>query len=144
MLDLNDDELRQAARVLDSYNRQLESLTRQVKLLQATRDETARSFRALDALSKAEKGDEIMVPVGASTYITVQVTGKDAVVGIGNGIAVEKSLDDAQSYLQAQGDEITKALDEAVKAMQEVQGYTQELAEAIQQEYRGRQSQGVQ
>ncbi|AGI48537.1 prefoldin, archaeal alpha subunit/eukaryotic subunit 5 [Thermoplasmatales archaeon BRNA1] len=144
MLELNDEELRQAARALDSYNKQLETLSRQVKLLQATRDEAARAFRALSALKDAKEGDEIMVPVGASTYITVKVTGKNAVVGVGNGVAVEKSLDDAQAYMQSQGDEITSALNEAVSAMQEVQSYTQELADAIQQEYRQRQANGVQ
>jgi len=144
VLELNDDELRQAAKVLESYERQLENLSRQIKLLQATRDEAARSFRALGALADAKEGDEIMVPVGASTYVTVRVTGRNAVVGIGSGVAVERSMQEAQEFMKKQSDDITSAMNEAYAAMQEIQGYAQELTDAVQQEYRSRQARNTQ
>mgnify|MGYP001836831208 CR=1 FL=1 len=54
---MNDEELRQAARTLDSYNQQLENISRQIRLLQASRDETVRASRTLEALADAKEGD---------------------------------------------------------------------------------------
>ena len=66
---MNDEELRSAARALETYNAQLENISRQVNLLRATRDETYRAGRALHALAEAKEGDEILVPVGASAFV---------------------------------------------------------------------------
>lgn len=132
---MNDDELRTAARALETYNAQLESLSRQVNLLRATREETFRAGRALEAIAKAKVGEEILVPVGASAFVRVTVTGKDALTGIGNGITIERPPAEAAAKMDADRAEVEAALQEAVKTMQEIQSYVQELSAAIQQEY---------
>ena len=50
-------------RTLDSYNAQLETLNRQVRLLQSSRDEAVRASRSIEALSDAKPGDEVMILV---------------------------------------------------------------------------------
>jgi len=136
---MNDDELRQAMSALDNYQEQLEAITRQVRLLQASRDETVRAQRTFQALAAAKPGDEILVPVGASSFVNVLVTDhQKAVVGIGNKVSVEKSLADASQFMDTTGQEIAEALNKAIAAMQEVQEYTQELAAAVQDEYQAR------
>ncbi len=138
---MNDEELRTAGRALESYNAQLESLSRQMNLLRATRDETYRAGRALHALADAKVGDEILVPVGASAFVRVTVTGKDALCGIGNGISIDKPAAEAAEKMDADRSEVEKAIQEAAKTIQEIQGYVQELSAAVQQEYARRQQQ---
>ena len=136
---MNDEELREAARTLDSYNEQLETISRQIRILQSSRDDNARAIRTIDALAKAKEGDEIMIPIGASSFVTVKVTAKkSAVVGIGNRVSVEKDYDDTKEYLMQSGSEIQGALERALGALQEVQQYTEQLAAAVQNEYRQR------
>ena len=141
---MNDEELRSAARALETYNAQLENISRQVSLLRATRDETYRAGRALHALAEAKEGDEILVPVGASAFVRVKVTGKDAVCGIGNGISIEKPVLEAADKMDNDRSEVENALKEAIETMQEIQGYVKELSAAVQQEYAQRQAQARQ
>ena len=143
---MNDEELRQAARTLDSYNQQLENIPRQIRLLQASRDETVRASRTLEALADAKEGDEVLIPIGASSFVTVKVTDKKtAVVGIGNKISVDKEYSDAKDFMDRNSAEISDAIQKSVAAMQEIQQYTEDLAAAVQDEYRKRrmQQQGV-
>ena len=143
---MNDEELRQAARTLDSYNQQLENISRQIRLLQASRDETVRASRTLEALAHAKEGDEVLIPIGASSFVTVKVTDKKtAVVGIGNKISVDKEYSDAKDFMDRNSAEISDAIQKSVAAMQEIQQYTEDLAAAVQDEYRKRrmQQQGV-
>jgi len=145
-LKMNDEELRQAARTLDSYNQQLENISRQIRLLQASRDETVRASRTLEALADAKEGDEVLIPIGASSFVTVKVTDKKtAVVGIGNKISVDKEYSDAKDFMDRNSAEISDAIQKSVAAMQEIQQYTEDLAAAVQDEYRKRrmQQQGV-
>ncbi len=136
---MNDEELRQAARTLDSYNQQLENISRQIRLLQATRDETSRAGRTLEALAEANEGDEVLIPIGASSFVTVKVTGKkSAVVGIGNKISVEKDYSAAKEFMDKNTEELNEAVQKSAAAMQEIQQYTEELAAAVQEEYRRR------
>ena len=136
---MNDEELRSAARALETYNAQLENISRQVNLLRATRDETYRAGKALRALSEAKEGDEILVPVGASAFVRVVVTGKDAVTGIGNGISIERPVAEAADKMDNDRTEVENALKDAIGTMQEIQGYVKELRDAVQQEYAQRQ-----
>ena len=143
---MNDEELRQAARTLDSYNQQRENISRQIRLLQASRDETVRASRTLEALADAKEGDEVLIPIGASSFVTVKVTDKKtAVVGIGNKISVDKEYSDAKDFMDRNSAEISDAIQKSVAAMQEIQQYTEDLAAAVQDEYRKRrmQQQGV-
>ena len=139
---MNDEELRQAARTLDSYNQQLENISRQIRLLQASRDETVRASRTLEALADAKEGDEVLIPIGASSFVTVKVTDKKtAVVGIGNKISVDKEYSDAKDFMDRNSAEISDAIQKSVAAMQEIQQYTEDLAAAVQDEYRKRRMQ---
>ena len=84
---MNDEELRQAMQALESYNKQLEGITRQARILQNTRDETTRASRTVQALVDAKPGDEILIPVGGSCLVTVQVSEKKkAIIGVGSKI----------------------------------------------------------
>jgi len=137
---MNDDELRQALAALDAYKNQLNSLTQQSQLLQMSYEETLAASRTLASLVDAKEGDEIMVPVGASSFITAKVTSSPkAVVGVGNKVSVEKDLSDAVEYMKSNLEEIAEALKKLNESMQEMDAAARNLSLAVQQEYQRRQ-----
>ena len=137
---MNDDELRQALATLDAYKNQLNALTQQSQLLQMSYEETLSATQTLTSLVDAKEGDEIMVPVGASSFVTAKVTSSPkAVVGIGNKVSVEKSLTDAVEYMKGNLEEITDALKKLSESMQEMDAAARNLSLAVQQEYQRRQ-----
>ena len=141
---MNDEELRQAMQTLESYNKQLENVSRQARILQNSRDDTVRAHRTLEALNEAKPGDEVLVPVGSSCLVNVRVSDKkEAVVGIGSKVSVSKDYPSAIEYLDNAVKELNEAIQKTVAAMQEIQTYVEQLSAAIQNEYNLRQKQGL-
>ena len=146
-MNLEDNELRQAIAAMESYKERVEALSRQVQVLRVSLEEVTMSSDALKAFKNAKEGDDIMVPVGASSFITVKVTSnRNVVVGIGSNISVEKDIDDAISYMDANNAEIAEALKKSAEALNEAQQALTTSSNAVQQEYVNRQqgAQGIQ
>lgn len=139
---MNDDELRQVMAALDAYNAQLEALERQVRLLQASLEEVTIARESLKAISAAKEGDDILVPVGASSYVPAKVSGnKKVIVGIGNRLSVEKSHDEAIALMESNREDISEALKKTLSALENVENAASELTAAVQNEYQNRQIQ---
>lgn len=141
---MKDEELRQAMKALESYNQQLENVSRQARILQSTKDDNIRASRTVQALIDAKAGEDILVPIGASCFVTVKVSEKKkAVIGVGNKISVEKELSEAVEHLDNNTKELTDALQKTLVAMQEIQQYVEELSAAVQNEYSVRRQQNL-
>ena len=141
-MNVEDAELRQAISVAESYKQRVEALSRQVQVLRVSLDEVTMASNALKAFKDAKDGDEIMVPVGATSYITVKVTSnRNVVVDIGSDISVEKDAASAIEYMDANNAEISEALSKTLEALGESQTALNNLTAAIQQEYSARQQQ---
>lgn len=139
---MEDAELRQAISVAESYKQRVEALSRQVQVLRVSLDEVTMASNALKAFKDAKDGDEIMVPVGATSYITVKVTSnRNVIVDIGSDISVEKDAASAIEYMDANNAEISEALSKTLEALNESQTALSNLTAAIQQEYSARQQQ---
>ena len=139
-MNVEDNELRQAIAVMESYKERAEALSRQVQVLRVSLDEVNIASEALKAFKDAKEGDEILVPVGASTFIPVKVTAnRSAVVGSGSNISVEKDVSDSVDYMEANAAEISEALKKSAEALNEAQTALTNLSAAVQQEYANRQ-----
>lgn len=140
-MNLEDNELRQAIAVMESYKERVDSLSRQVQVLRVSLDEVTMASDAIKAFRDAKDGDEILVPVGAMSFIPVKVTGnRNVVVGVGSNISVEKDVAGSIEYMDANGAEINEALKKTVEALNEAQNALSELSAAIQHEYSNRQA----
>ena len=138
---MDDNELRQAIAVMETYKERVEALSRQVQLLRVSLDEVGMATAALKAFKDAKEGDEILVPVGASTFIPVQVTGnRKVIVGIGSNISVEKDAAESVDYMDANSAEINEALKKSVDALNEAQNALTTVSTTVQQEYANRQA----
>jgi prefoldin alpha subunit len=93
---MNEAELRQAMSTLEIFRAQLESINQNQQLVQISLEELGRAKETLVQYQKAKEGDEILLPVGGNSFVFAKVaTNAKAIVGIGTGISVEKSMDEA-------------------------------------------------
>ncbi len=144
-MNVEDAELRQAISVAESYRQRVEALSRQVQVLRVSLNEVSLASDALKAFKNAKDGDEIMVPIGATSFITVKVTpNRNVVVDIGSDISVEKDVDSAIGYMDANNAEISEALKKTMEALGSSQEALNNLTAAIQNEYDARKQQQVQ
>ena len=138
---MEDNELRQAIAVMESYKERVDALSRQVQVLRVSLDEVTMASDAIKAFRDAKDGDEILVPVGAMSFIPVKVTGnRNVVVGVGSNVSVEKDVEGSIEYMDANGAEINEALKKTVEALNEAQNALSELSAAVQHEYSNRQA----
>ena len=126
--------------LMESYRNRTEALNRQVTVLRSTLDEVNMANESIKTLMNAAEGDEIMIPIGASSFMNVKVSSnKNVIVGVGSGISVEKDPEDASKYMEANAAELSEALKKTVDALNEVQQALATVSEAVQIEYSNRQ-----
>ena len=122
---------------MESYKDRVEALSRQVQVLRVSLEEVSVTTEALKAFKDAEEGEEIMIPVGASSYITMKVTSnKNVVVGVGSNVSVEKDVDGAIEYMDANNAELAEAYKKAVEALNQSQQALADLNAAVQNGYK--------
>lgn len=127
--------------VLESYKEQMDALSQQIAMLQNSLEESVRARETLKVFKDAEEGDEILVPVGASVFVTAKVTDKkEALVGIGNKITVGKELPEAEEFMSSVVIEIQESLKRITATYSEIQTAANNLAAAVNAEYESRQN----
>ena len=137
---MNDDELRQALYALDVYKAQLEGFAQQAQILQISLEEAVRARETMKAFLNAKDGDELLIPVGAQSFVPAKAMGGNkAIVGIGNRMSVEKDLDGAVAFLDQSVKEITEVLRKTGVSIDEMEATARNLSSAVQQEYQRRQ-----
>ncbi len=94
-------------RLLEAYYQEV--VNRQQTVSAALLD-TRAAVEALEVLSRTEKND-LLVPVGAGTLIFATAGSLDKIiVSVGAGVAIEKSLESAKSFLQARRQDLERAV----------------------------------
>ena len=103
-------------------------------------EETMRAKNTLESMITAKKGDMILVPIGAATFVPVIASGDTkALVGVGARVSVEKSLQDAIAFLDSNIEEMSAAMKKATEAINGVENEAKKLSAAVQAEYQRRQ-----
>ncbi len=117
-------ELRRAAASLEVVRAQMESLARQAETLQVALEEVLRARETLQQTKVAGNGRELLMPIGANSFVIGQLKDADRVsVGIGSDVAIEETVVGAIGRLE-----------ERAKAIQEAEeGLAQRMASLEQQ-----------
>jgi prefoldin alpha subunit len=137
---MKDEELRQALTLLDVYNSQLEAFSQQAQIFRASLEEALRARETMKAFRDAKEGDEILVPIGASSFVFAKASGNGkAIVGIGSRVSVEKDLGSAVEFMDATAKDISEALKKTSESAAETEAGARNLSLEIQQEYQRRQ-----
>ncbi|HVO77712.1 MAG TPA: prefoldin subunit alpha [Methanomassiliicoccales archaeon] len=141
---MNEEEIRQALAALDLYRAQAETLAEQQQIVQMSLEEYARARETLSKWKDASPGAEILVPIGGNSFVYSKVgTSDKALVGIGTGLTVERSTEEAIKTLDARITELTDGLKKITESRSVVESRAQQLTQMVQAEYEKlQQSQG--
>ena len=102
--------IEQNVAMLETAKAQLDGLVKQQQLIQLAIEEHARARETVKQLTKGVPGDDILVPLGADSYIHAKISERrDAIVGIGSGVSVSKSPGDAEKILDSKLDDLSRA-----------------------------------
>lgn len=89
----SDEEINRLATEIQLLEATLNVIKSRLDMTEATLNESQMALETLKALESAKEGDNILVPIGASSYIFAKVENiNKVVVGVGANVCVEKSI----------------------------------------------------
>lgn len=136
-------QFNQDVAMLENAKAQLEALVRQQQLIQLAIDEHVRARETIKSLAKGAPGDEVLVPVGADSYIFAKISDKrDAVVGVGSGTSIRRTPEEAERFLDQKIDDLSRAFKAVGDRAAQTEAVVQELSDKIQRVYEMLQSSG--
>jgi prefoldin alpha subunit len=132
----SEQQVRESYMMLESAKAQLEGLSKQQELIQLAVEEHVRARETIKEIAKGSTGDEVLVPLGADSYIHAKVSdNKDAIVGVGSGISIRRSPEDAEKILDSKIDDLSRAFKSITDKAAQTEAMIQELSEKVQAQY---------
>ena len=123
-------EIRSLQAYANEYSQQYELLTQQLRFIESARGEALASIETLEAFSGLEEGVSTLLTLGGGVSVRAAITDtKRFLVGIGAGITVEKTTEDAITFLH---DRVTE-MNASAKRLSESSGKLQEQMRAVEQ-----------
>ncbi|AMQ17679.1 prefoldin subunit alpha [Thermococcus peptonophilus] len=113
---------------------QAQLLAQNLELLTLGKNEFQAVKETLEGLKKEEGAVEILVPIGAGSFLKGKILdAKNAIVSVGAGYAVEKSLDDSIAYLEKRIKEYEEAIAKTQEALKKLEVQLGDLAKKAQE-----------
>lgn len=104
-----EEELRGLMSQLEGGKIRLESLGKQIAMVESSLTELKGAELAIKAIEKAKKGADILVPIGGDSYVKAELADTDnLIVGVGARLSVEKKLSEAKLTLGTRTEELEK------------------------------------
>ena len=132
----NEQQVRESYMMLESAKAQLDGLAKQQELVQLAVEEHVRARETIKEIAKGAAGDEVLVPLGADSYIHAKISdNKDAIVGVGAGISIRRSPEEAEKILDTKIDDLSRAFKSITDKAAKTEAMVQELSEKVQAQY---------
>ncbi len=121
---------------LELIRTQMETLARQEDVLRVTLEEIIRARETLSRVSQVGVGAELLMPIGANSFVVGQLKDVDRViVGIGSDVAVDLAIPAAIERLDARVKAIEDAEEGLASRMAELDVAAQERSAEVQELY---------
>ena len=128
-----DEELSKYLALVEQYKEQMNSLEIQSQYLQAAILDYNKAKITLENLRNSEKNDEILLPIGGSTFINANIRNPSNVLfDIGAGIVTEKKAEDAVNNIDKKIQELQKTQEKLITMMQNLQNESAEISAKAQ------------
>jgi len=129
----DEEELSQSMEALEMAKQRLESMSKEAEILQMSLNEHIRALETLKAYARAGEGDEILIPVGAGTFLPAKSSGAGwALVSIGTGLTAEKKLDEAVAALEKSAGDVELEERKLIQNMKNLEKQAQLLSQRVQ------------
>ncbi len=126
-------EIREIVERAQLFQQRLDMLQQQANLVQASVDDVDNALKALGALESQEAGHEMLIPIGGGSFVHAALAKPGTVVvGLGAGVSVERSSDDAKAIFQTRRTELEKVLVETTEAMNKIANELMRLQQEAQ------------
>jgi len=133
-MDAREQQVNRLLMQIDVGKRQMEQMGRQAQMLESAMQELSTTIEALDGIRGQKPGANIMMPVGAGTYMKAALTDLETViVGVGAEMFVEKKLPDAVETLRLRQQKLSESYANVQKSIGELGGKLSQMSSQAEQ-----------
>ncbi|WP_174591619.1 prefoldin subunit alpha [Methanocella conradii] len=116
-----EEQIRELIARIQINQQRMDALQQQANLIQLSLNDLDNALKALTTLEGKDEGHEMLVPIGAGSFVHARLASPDKVlIGLGAGVSVEKSVADSKGIIQSRRSELEKVLLETTGAMEKV------------------------
>jgi len=117
----SEERIRELIGRIQINQQRMDALQQQANLVQLSLNDLDSAIKALGALEGKAEGQELLVPIGAESFVHAKLAEPDKVViGLGAGVSVEKSLANSKSIIQGRRSELEKIMLDTTGAIEQV------------------------
>jgi prefoldin alpha subunit len=130
---VDEERLREDYATLEAAKAQLEGLAKQQHLIQLAVEEHVRARETIKQMNARGPGEEMLVPIGADSYIHARVSDdRGAVIGVGTGVSIKRTPEEAEKILDSKIDELSRAFKSITDRAAQTEAAVQELSQKVQ------------
>ncbi len=127
----------------EQYKNQIEALQETIAFIDAHLLQIDSTLKALEVAGSAEGDKEILLPIGSDSFIRAKITDrKNAIVGIGSGVAVKKSFKEAIAALNSRKKDLEESRKQRYESLEKLLTAAQEITPKLQEIVRQAQKEG--
>jgi len=138
----SEEELRRLSVELRFLEQTAEAIQSRINIVNAMMTDLTVANMALEGIEKEKENSELLVPIGGSSYIKARLENPDKViVGMGAGVSVEKTLQEAKEIIKKRLESVEKTrislqqqLAQVVERISEDREKFEELAAELREE----------
>ncbi len=117
----DEERIRELIARIQVNQQRMDALQQQANLIQISLNDLDNALKALTTLEGKGEGLEMLVPIGADSYVHARLSDPDKVIiGLGAGVSVEKGIADSRGIIQGRRGELEKVLLDTSGAMDQV------------------------
>ena len=106
-----EEELRKLTVEMRFLEQTAETLQQRISMINAAMTDLTYANMTLEGIEKEKENAELLVPIGGSSYVKAKLANADkVVVGIGAGVSIEKTLQEAKAIVKERIDELEKTM----------------------------------
>ncbi len=129
-----EDIVRQLATEIRILEGSIGALQSRLDIVRAAANEVTLAFNTLEGMKALQDGDSTLVPVGAGSYVRMNIAdSKKLVMGIGAGAAIEKDVESSVGELKGRLEELDKARTSIQQQLDQTVGRYQQDREALEE-----------
>jgi prefoldin alpha subunit len=118
----------------EQHKAQIEALQEGINFIDSSLIQMDATIETLNGAGAMGKKNEVLLPVGADSFLSANITDtKYAIVGIGGGVAVKKTIKEAVVEIEERKIELEKIREERAKTLEKIIRAAQEMAPRVQE-----------
>lgn len=134
-----EDVVRQLATEIRILEGSVSALQSRLDVVRAAISEVTVAHDTVEGLKNLQNGDSALIPVGAGSYVRMTVAdSKTLVMGIGAGVAMDKSVESSAEELKSRLQDLEKARTAIQQQLDQTFGRYQQDREALEELLRRR------